>query len=132
LLTPEERSVLDSIASQVLEIHSALGSSANPTGQDRFNRIRAVLPKPGTTEHDALPTDVQAALLTISAHVPGSYGDVDPPGQDRFERIRAVLPKPGTTEHDALPTEVQAAILTIAAHVTGSYGDVDPPDRKSR
>jgi hypothetical protein len=128
LLTPEERSVLDSIASHVLEIQAALGS---PTGHDKFERMRAVLPKPGTAEHDALPPEVQAALLTIAGHVPGSYGDVEPPGHDKFEHIRAVLPKPGTTEHDALPPEVQAALLTLAAHVGGSYGDVDPPDHKS-
>jgi hypothetical protein len=131
LLTPDERSVLDSIASHVLEIQAALGSAANPTGQGRLERTRAVLPKPGTAEHDALPPEVQAAILTLAGHVPGSYGGVEPSGQDRLERLRAVLPEPGTTEHDALPPEVQAALLTIAAHVGGSYGDVDPPHHKS-
>ena len=83
MLEPEERSVLDTIASQVLEIKSALGASAGPTGPGHMERLHAALPKPGTPEHDALPPAVQEALLTIASHAPGSFADVEPPDHER-------------------------------------------------
>ena len=79
MLEPEERSILDTIAAQVLEIRSTVGSAAGPTGPGHMERLHAALPKPGTPEHDALPPAVQEALLTIASHAPGSFADVEPP-----------------------------------------------------
>ena len=78
MLEPEERSLLDTIAAQVLEIRSAVAPSAGPTGPGHMERLQAALPKPGTPEHDALPPAVQEALLTIASHAPGSFADVEP------------------------------------------------------